>query len=123
MYMHAQTPSSGTVHYPVTRTSIQPNVVLNTGIFGTVVGSTAAMGANLHKVKNNELSMSEALADSVAKGAGAGIAAATASAAVQAVGGGRVTSWVVLLAAATGVGYAINTVGKKAVSESDSKKK
>jgi uncharacterized membrane protein (DUF4010 family) len=121
--MLTQTPHSESVHYPVSRTSIQPNVVLNTGIFGTVVGSTAAMGANLHRVRNNELSMSEALADSLAKGAGAGIAAATATAAVQAVGGGRVTGWIVLLAAATGVGYVINTVGKKAAAETGKSKK
>lgn len=111
--MQSQTPVSYDNHYPATRSTLQPSAVLNTGIFGGVVGATAALGLNLHKVQNKELTMSEAVADSVAKGAGTGIAAATATAAVQTIGGGRTTSWLVLLATATGVGYAINTIGKK----------
>lgn len=121
--MAAQTPVSGTQYYPTNRSLIQPTAVLNSGIFGTVVGSTAALGVNLHKVKNDELNMGEALTDSLAKGAGAGVATAAATAAVQAIGGSRVTSWVVLLAAATGVGYAMNAVGKKTDTDKKSEKR
>ncbi len=102
------------------RTStLQPTAVLNTGIFGTVVGSTAAMGINLHKVRDKEMTLGEATADSLAKGAGAGIAAAVATAAVQSLGGSRLTNWTVLLATATGVGYAINTLGRKKTTDND----
>ncbi len=121
--MPSQPYYNNTTSYPVARTAIQPSAVLNTGIFGTVVGSTAALGLNLHKVQAQKMTMSEALADSLAKGAGAGIAAATATAATQVIGGGKTTNWLVLLATATGVGYAINTLGKKSNAEPKEKKK
>jgi len=111
---------SNNYNYPVSTLSIRPTAVLNTGIFGTVIGSTVAMGLNLHKVQSEEMSISEALTDSLAKGAGAGLAAATATAAAQAIGGGRVTNWAVMLATATGVGYAINMLGRK--NDADGKK-
>jgi NADPH:quinone reductase-like Zn-dependent oxidoreductase len=113
MFMHTHPAPTSSASYPVSKSLIQPNLVLQSGIFGTVIGATAALGANLHRVRQEELSLNEAMVDSLAKGAGTGVAAAVATAAVQSVGGSRVTSWVVLLAAATGVGYAINLSGKK----------
>ena len=111
--MHTHPTASTAAYSPTRRVMIQPQVVLNAGIFGTVVGSTVAMGANLHKVRNDSMGVGQAVGDSLARGAGTGVAAAVATAAVQSVGGTRWMNWAVMLAAATGVGYAIHAVGKK----------
>jgi hypothetical protein len=89
-----------------------PNTYVSAGIFGTVVGGSAALAANLHKVQDNEMTMKEAFVDSLAKGAGAGVATAAASAVVSSVRMGSFGSFVLMVATATGVGYVLNTVGK-----------
>lgn len=120
-------PPAQTTTYParINQTYIQPSMVLTTGMFGMIVGSTAAMGINLHKVREEEMSMSQAIADSLAKGAGAGVATAAAAAAVRAVGGTGLTNIAVLLATATGVGYLLNSMGqstlKKAICDDTEK--
>lgn len=89
-----------------------PNYYVSAGILGTVVGGSAALAANLHKVQGNEMTMKEAVVDSVAKGAGAGVATAAATAVVSSVRLGSFASFVLMVATATGVGYVLNSVGK-----------
>ncbi len=84
---------------------------------GFVVGASAALGVNLHRVKANQMTLNEALVDTVAKGAGAGVATAAASAAASAVGGSGLTKFAVMLATATGVIYVLNSIGKQASDE------
>lgn len=110
-------------NYPVTKSTLVPSVVLNTGIFGTIVGATTVFGTSLHRVQREEITIKEAISDSLIKGASTGIATATAVAAVQTIGGSRLTNWVVLAATATGVGYAINIMGNKTKPETKTKVK
>lgn len=107
----------------VVKSTMVPSVVLNTGIFGTVVGAATTFGANIPKVQREEIEMKAAISDSLIKGASVGIATATAVATVQTIGGSRLTNWVVLAATATGVGFAINALGKKAEAETKTKTK
>jgi hypothetical protein len=90
---------------------------------GFIVGGSAALGVNLHKVKANQMTLNEALIDTVAKGAGAGVATAAATAAASAVGGTGLTKFAVMLATATGVVYVLNSIGKQASDEVVSSKK
>lgn len=110
-------------HYPTnyaTRAGIgplDPHRILAAGGFGFMVGGTAALGVNLHKVQANQMTLNQALIDSVAKGAGAGVATAAASAAASAVGGSGMLSFAVMAATATGVIYLLNSIGKRAADE------
>jgi len=117
---HYPYPAPTAYTYParINPTYIQPSAVLTTGMFGMVVGGTAAMAVNLHRMQDNTMSMGQALTDSLVKGAGAGVATATATAAARAMGGSGLTNLVVLLATATGVGYVLNSVGKSAIAKS-----
>lgn len=96
---------------------IDPTRVLAAGGFGFVVGGSAALGVNLHKVRANRMTLNEALVDTVAMGAGAGVATAAATAAASAVGGSGIVSFAVMLATATGVIYLLNSIGKHATGE------
>lgn len=109
--------------YSATKSTLVPSVVLNTGIFGTIVGAATTLGTSIHKVQTEEIEMKTAISDSLIKGASVGIATATAVAAVQTIGGSRLTNWVVLAATATGVGYAINIMGNKDKTETKTKVK
>lgn len=104
-------------YYPTGAGPIDPARALAAGGFGFVVGSSAALGVNLHKVRANQMTLNEALIDSVAKGAGAGVATAAASAAASAVGGSGLVSFAVMLASATGVMYLMNSIGKRAADD------
>ena len=84
---------------------------------GFVVGGSAALGVNLHKVRANQMTLNDAIVDSVAKGAGAGVATAAAAAAASTVGGTGLTRFAVMLATATGVVYLLNSIGKQATGE------
>lgn len=84
---------------------------------GFVVGGSAALGVNLHKVRANQMTLNEALVDTVAKGAGAGVATAAATAAASAVGGTGFVKFAVMFATATGVIYLLNSIGKQATGE------
>ncbi len=101
--------------YHVYKSSTRPysgTTLLNAGIFGTIVGGTAALGMNLHKVRDNEMTAKEAVIDSLAKGAGAGVATAAATAVASSAGGGGLLSLAFMVATATGVGYVLHSVGK-----------
>ena len=111
--------------YPATTSSYPaPNYAMAAGVFGTVVGGTAALAANLHKVQDDQLTMKQAFVDSLAKGAGAGVATAAATAVVSTFRFGSITSLLVMAATATGVGYVLNSVGKSVSEKSavDAKK-
>lgn len=99
------------VYNNASSSSYHPKYVLNAGILGTIVGGSAALGMNLHKVRNNEMTMEQALSNSLAKGAGAGVATAVGAAAASAVSGG-VLSALVMAAAASSVIYLLGSVGK-----------
>lgn len=120
-------PQSVPAAYPVYKTPsyVYPNVLVTTGILGTVVGGTAVLATNLHKVQDNQMTMKQAVVDSLAKGAGAGVATAAAAAVASAVRGGAILSLALMVATATGVGYVLNSVGKsvseKAVGSSEKK--
>ncbi|PIE58676.1 MAG: hypothetical protein CSA33_01880 [Desulfobulbus propionicus] len=79
--------------------------VLSAGIFGFIVAGTGAMGAHLHRVQEGEMSITQAVADSVLKGVAGGTAAAGATAAANSLTTGGTAGLVVTLAAATGMSY------------------
>lgn len=110
-------------YYPVrtNQTTLQPSTVLVSGMFGMVVGGSTAMAMNLHRVQDNRMTMGQAVADSLAKGAGAGVATACAVAAARSIGGSHILNLAVLLATATGVGYLINYMGKSDAKHCESK--
>lgn len=82
--------------------------LLSAGLFGMIVAGTGTMGANLHKVQQGEMSLGEALSESLVRGAAAGVATAAASAAASSFTRGGLLGLGVTLATATGVSYLIN---------------
>ena len=113
-------PAPATYYYParVNPAYVQPSAALTTGMFGMVVGGTAAMAVNLHRMQDNKMTLGQAMTDSLAKGAAVGVATAAGVTAARAVGSSGLTCLVVLLATATGVGYMVNAIGKPAVKSS-----
>ncbi len=95
---------------PVSSSSSTASRAMSAGIFGFVVVSTGVMGANLNKVTKGEMSVGQALGDSVVKGASGGVAAASAAAATNTLTSGGLVGLAVTLATATGVSYLINRV-------------
>ena len=91
-------------------TSAIASKAVSAGIFGLIVVSTGTMGANLNKVGAGEMTMGQAVGDSLAKGAVGGVAAASATAASEGLTDGGTAGLAVTLAAATGVSYLINRV-------------
>jgi len=81
---------------------------LAAGIFGLIVVGSGAMGANLHRVNEGAMTTSEAVINSLAKGAVGGVAAATATAISSTVTAGGLTGLAVTVAAATGVSYLLS---------------
>ncbi len=100
-----------------------PTAVISAGLLGTVIGGTAAMAVDIHRVQDGQMTMTQALTDSLAKGAGVGVATAAATAVARAVGGGPILSIAVIIATATGVGYVINSVGRSAAARTAAEKK
>nr|WP_320012571.1 hypothetical protein [uncultured Desulfobulbus sp.] len=84
---------------------VQTSQILVAGLFGMVVVGTGTMGANLHKVSEGEMSMGEALGQSVSRGTVGGIATAAATAASSSLTSGGLIGLAVTLATATGVNY------------------
>ncbi len=82
--------------------------LLSAGLFGMIVAGTGTMGANLHKVRQGDMSMGEALSESLVRGAAAGVATAAASAAASSLTRGGLFGLGVTLATATGISYLIN---------------
>ncbi len=116
-------PAKPTYHLARTTTpSLYASAVLATGVIGAVAGGTAALAVNLHRVQDKQISMPQAAIDSLAKGAGAGVATATGIAVARAVGGGSLATLLVMVGAATGVGYMLNAVGKSVVAKTVSTK-
>ncbi len=93
--------------------TIDARQALNAAAMGFVVGGSGAFGVNLHKVRADQMTMNDAIVDAVAKGAGAGVATAAAHAAVSSVGGTGILRFAVMTAAATGVIYLLNSIGKQ----------
>ena len=137
-YIHYNYPTPATPAYPVQTASypVKPtyhlartatpalytSAVLATGVIGAVAGGTAALAVNLHRVQDKQISMSQAAIDSLAKGAGAGVATATGIAVARAVGGGSLATLLVMVGAATGVGYMLNAVGRTTAAKAISSK-
>ena len=94
--------------YPTNATAIATSQTLAAGMFGLIIVGTGAMGANLHKVNDGDMSMGEALSNSLVKGAAGGIAAASATAASTTLTSGGIAGLAVTLATATGVGYLLS---------------
>ena len=94
--------------YPTKETTVAASQALAAGMFGLIVVGTGTMGANLHKVQDGDMSMSEAVNNSLIKGAAGGIAAASATAASNTLTSGGIAGLAVTLAAATGVTYLLN---------------
>ena len=93
-------------------TYLYPNAVMNAGLFGAIVGGTASLALNLHKVRDDGMTTKQAFIDSLAKGAGAGVATAAGTAVATSARFGSFASFALLVATATGVGYVLNSVGK-----------
>jgi len=135
MHPHYQTPQIANppqthLAYPVypARTAFPypypgTTALLSAGLLGTVIGGAAAMAVDLHKIQEGRMTLAQAFTDSLAKGAGVGVATAAATAVARAVGGGPVLSLAVIIATATGVGYVLNTVGKSAAAKTAEEKK
>ncbi|OEU73000.1 MAG: hypothetical protein BA864_07115 [Desulfuromonadales bacterium C00003093] len=110
--------------YP-TRTaapSLYPSAILATGLLGAVATGAAALAVDLHRVQDEQISMSQAVADSLLKGAGGGVAVAAATAAARSVGGGGLINLAVMVATATGVGFLLTTAGRSAAAKAAASK-
>ncbi len=106
-----QYPTQYPTQYPIkSTTSAIANQAAAAGMFGMIVVTTGTLGANLNRVGNGEMTMGQAVTDSLAKGAIGGVAAASATAASSALTNGGVAGLAVTIAAATGVSYLINKI-------------
>lgn len=102
--------------YPVTQypkhlpaQSPAPVSAASAGLLGLIVGATGAMGSNLHKVNQGEMTMGRATTNSLVTGAKAGLATFAATTASRALTDGGAVGLAVTLATATGVMYLLNT--------------
>ena len=68
------------------------------------------------------MTMLQAGIDSLAKGAGAGVATAAGVAVAKAIGSGSLVTLLVMLGTATGVNYMLNAVGKTTAAKETSSK-
>ncbi len=81
---------------------------INAGAMGMVIVGTGTLGANLHKVNDNEMSVKEAVVDSVGKGAMGAVAAAGATYTASSLTAGGLFGLAVTIAAGTGISYLLN---------------
>lgn len=93
---------------PVKAATVVTSQTLAAGMFGLIMVTTSAMGANLHKVQDGGITMGEALSDSLVKGAAGGIAAASATAASASLTNGGIAGLTVILTTATGISYLLS---------------
>ncbi len=84
--------------------------VVAAGVMGVIVAGTGTMGGNLHKIQDGDMTMGEAVTDSLTRGAAGGVAAAAATLATKNLTSGGFAGLAVTLATATGVSYLL---GKK----------
>ncbi len=93
--------------YPVKQDLLGAEVVA-AGVMGLIVAGTGSLGANLHRVEEGDMSMTDAATNSLIKGAAGGVAAAAATAAAKSLTTGGVAGLAVTLATATGVSYLLS---------------
>ncbi len=108
-----QASASGLIPQPVPSAQLPPAAVhtsqmLAAGLFGLVVVGTGTLGANLHKVGDGDMTMGEAVSQSLSKGAVGGLATAAATAASTALTRGGLLGLAVTIATATGVSYLLS---------------
>jgi len=97
--------------YPTSPLPVASNVTsqaLSVGVLGLIVVGTGTLGANLHRVQDGDMSMSEAVTNSLAKGAAGGVAAAGATAASTSFTTGGALGLAVTVAVGTGISYLLN---------------
>ncbi|PHR27238.1 MAG: hypothetical protein COA36_09630 [Desulfotalea sp.] len=97
--------------YPINTPVVASNVTSQAyaaGVLGLIVVSTGTLGANLHRVQDGDMSMTDAVANSLAKGAAGGVAAAGATAVAASFTAGGALGLAVTLAVGTGVSYLLN---------------
>lgn len=93
---------------PVQPATTVTSEALAAGMFALIVVATGTMGANLHKVQGGDITINEAMNNSLIKGAAGGIAAASATAASKTFTSGGIAGLAVTLVAATGVSYMLS---------------
>lgn len=82
-----------------------PGASLAMGGVGAIIGGTAAAAKNIRRVKNAEIKREEAVKDTLREATGAGLATATATAVMGAVGATGLVSILGVLVVATGAKY------------------
>jgi hypothetical protein len=90
---------------PPKATTSTSSPLVAVGLFGVLVVATGTLGQNLHRVGAGDMSMTEAVSDSLYKGAIGGLAAASATAAASSLTGGGLPGLAVTVATATGMSY------------------
>lgn len=106
-HLYASAPQHLPSTYP-THSSVVGAEALAAGMMGLVIVGTGTMGANLHRVQEGDITIGEALNDSMAKGATAGVTAASATVVSKTLTSGGLVGLGVTLAVATGVSYLLN---------------
>lgn len=111
-YADTAQPTQQTVPtYPTSPLPVASNATsqaLSVGVLGLIVVGTGTLGANLHRVQDGDMSMSEAVTNSLAKGAAGGVAAAGATAASTSFTTGGALGLAVTVAVGTGISYLLN---------------
>jgi hypothetical protein len=96
---------------PVARTAATqiarsvPGATFAMGGVGAIIGGTAAAAKNIRRVKEAEIKKDEAVKDTLREATGAGLATATATAVMGAVGATGLVSILGVIAVATGAKY------------------
>ena len=101
---------SPTAHVPLPVKDESMSAIVQAGIFGLIVGTTGAMGANLHSVQRGDISVNEALSNSMVKGGIAAVATATATAASRSLTQGGAAGLAVSIVTATSTAYLLNKI-------------
>ncbi len=78
------------------------------GVFGLIVVGTGALGTNIHRVQDGEMSVKQAVSKSVVAGVKGGVTAAGATAAASWLTKGGALGIAVTVAVGTGISYLIN---------------
>lgn len=106
--MTGQPVASTASPFQLPATTVPTSHVLAAGLFGLVVVGSGVMGANLHKVSDGDMTMGEAVNQSLSRGAVGGLATAAATAASTALTRGGLLGLAVTVATATGVSYLLS---------------
>jgi hypothetical protein len=97
--------------YPRTTyvSAMVPRAGLVTGVAGAMVGGISEAAKGIRHVKKGEITREQAVRNTFKEAAGAGVATATATVVVGALGATGILGLMALFATATGVKYAWNT--------------